>query len=334
MKRKGNIYSKIYEEDNLKLAFLKASKGKQERSYVSDFRKNLTNNIRRLQKELIDKNLNIGNYRFFYVHDPKVRLICEAEFHERVLHHAIMNICGEYIEQSMIFDSYACRKNKGTHKAIKKSVMNSKQNKWYLKLDIKKYFNSINHEILLELYKKHFKDKDLLDLFQQITNSYFTKNGYGLPLGGLFSQYSANVYLNSFDHFVKEDLKCKYYVRYMDDFILWGNSLEKMKYYLSEIKEYLSVYLELELKNDIQLNVVNHGIPFLGYRIYSWGLKLKKESFKRFKRRLITAEKAYGNNLISENKLVAKVGSIVNFASYGLNIQTMNRIINKYSVYY
>ena len=333
MKRVGNLYCHIHREDNLKLAYLKAAKGKSKRSYVLEFRQDIQANMMQLQQQLINHECDIGNYRFFYVVDPKVRRICEASFQERVLQHAVMNVCGEYIERGMISDSYACRKHMGTHKCLKKTLQNSRINKWYLKLDIRKFFDSVNHEILLFLYQRIFKDRELLGFFAELLDTYQTLDGCGLPLGGLFSQYSANFYLNGLDHFIKETLKVKCYVRYMDDFILWGDSPEQLNNKLSAIVIFLNDELNLTLKNDIQLNQTMHGIPFLGYRIFPWGLRLKKESLKRFIKKLAVYEKKYAEKEIDEDVLAMSVRALAEFAKKGTNISFRNEIFKKYSIY-
>lgn len=179
---------------------------------------------------------------------PKKRLICAASFAERVLHHALMNVCHTFFDNQQINESYATRPNKGTYKAVEKAKYFSKHYKYYLKLDIRKYFDSISHSILLKKLKTIFKDPDLLEIFRQIIESYHSSEGKGLPIGNLTSQYFANFYLAEFDHFIKQTHRIKPYVRYMDDFILWANSPEKLNKILILITNYLQQYLALSLK--------------------------------------------------------------------------------------
>jgi hypothetical protein len=165
LKRKGNLYSHIHTCENLCLAYRKAARGKQDRQEVIQFRNNFAVNIAKLQNEIVRHQPDIGHYYFFMVHDPKPRSICAASFPERVLHHAIMNVCEPVLESFSIFDSYACRKKKGNRKALARAQQFTRQYAWYLKMDIRKYFDSIDHNILLELLRRRFKDRELLLLF-------------------------------------------------------------------------------------------------------------------------------------------------------------------------
>ena len=176
-----------------------------------------------MQKGLVAQTLQIGDYHYFKIHDPKERLICAASFSERVLHHAVMNVCDPFFNRYQIFDSYACRKSKGTYAALDRARHFNHHFKWYLKLDVRKYFDSIHHGRLKRLLVKQFKDKSLLDLFNGIIDSYHVSDACGIPIGNLTSQYFANHYLAVADHFIKEELRIKGYVRYMDDMVLWHN---------------------------------------------------------------------------------------------------------------
>jgi len=160
MKRAGKLFDDIADMENLRLAFWKVSRGKQEKKEIIEFRSNLGLNLKILRKELLSNTVTLGNYHYFTIYDPKERLICAASFPERVIHHAVMNICEPVFERFLISDTYACRKNKGTYKAIQRAVNFTRKNKFYLKLDIRKYFDSISHDILLNLF--------LLLLFRRI----------------------------------------------------------------------------------------------------------------------------------------------------------------------
>ena len=179
MKRAGSLYSHISSYDNLCVAYHKAVRGKQDRSEVFRFCNNFDTNIQLLREQLIQKRPDIGNYSFFTVRDPKSRDICAASFNERVLHHAIMNVCGDVLDSYAIYDSYACRKGKGAPKALARVQKFARRYSWYLKLDVRKYFDSIDHGIVLELLKRRFKDEDLLALFAKLLDTYHTDRGKG-----------------------------------------------------------------------------------------------------------------------------------------------------------
>lgn len=329
MKRIGNLYPLIKDPDNLRLAFLKAVRGKRNRPDVRAFVGDFENQIRNLHDQLDKMILDVGHYRFFHVWDPKQRMICAASFPQRVLHHAVMNICGPELERFAIFDSYACRKEKGLHRAIFRTKSFARKYPWYLKLDIRKYFDSIDQCILMKLLERRFKDKNVLEIFRQIFNTYHTLAGKGLPIGNLVSQYMANFYLSGFDHWIKETLRVPGYIRYMDDFILFGHDKAYLKNALTKVEQYLARNLQLFLKDDIQLNRSCFGIPFLGFRVSSSKIRLAPRSKKRFARKFRIYEKQWSKGHWTMQELACHMGPLVDFTrladSHGFRQKVMNR---------
>ena len=269
---------------------------------------------------------------FFVVRDPKVRTICAASFPERVLHHAIMNICEPYLDSYAIYDSYACRKGKGNRKALARAQQFARKYPWYLKLDIAKYFDSINHSIMMQLLSRHFKDKKLLSLFQIILDTYHTKQGKGIPIGNLVSQHLANFYLGSFDHWIKECRRIKGYVRYMDDFILFAGDKSTLKTELKEIDFFLKEKLDLSLKYNIQLNRSTLGIPFLGFRVFPNHIRLLSQSKKRFSKKLREYEKNYYEGKWTEREMVRHMQPLIAFTDAGDCLPFRRMIIERFGV--
>ncbi|MBF0229448.1 MAG: group II intron reverse transcriptase domain-containing protein [Desulfamplus sp.] len=333
MKRAQNLYNLLSTHENLKSAFIKAVKGKQTNSEVIKFKNNFDTNIQNLRKQLLNKEPDIGHYHFFTVRDPKVRTICAAPFPERVLHHAIMNICEPFFDSYAIYDSYACRKGKGNRQALARTQEFARKYSWYLKLDIRKYFDSIDHKIALNLLSRRFKDRDLLMLFHKILNTYHTQSGKGVPIGNLISQHLANLYLGSFDHWLKENRKIKGYVRYMDDFILFSEDKSVLKTELREIECFLKDHLELTLKKNIQLNKISLGIPFLGFRVFPNHTRLLPQSMKRFSRKLRDYEKNYYEGKWSERELIRHMEPLIDFTNAGDNIPFRRMIIKRFGVF-
>jgi len=332
MKRAGNLYSSIAGYENLRLAFCRAARGKPDRPEVLSYKKNLEGNLELIRQQLITEQPDIGHYRFFRVRDPKPRDICAASFPERVLHHAIMNICEPTLERYAIYDSYACRKGKGTIKGLERAMGFSVRNRWYLKLDIRRYFDSIDHDILLSLLHRRFKDRPLLTLFEKIIATYHLLTGKGLPIGNLISQHLANYYLGWFDHWVKEELHVRYYLRYMDDFILFSGSRHALKQQLAEIRAFLDVHLRLRLKNNIQLNRCSYGIPFLGFRVYPHVIKLGTQSKKRFRKKYQKYEQKFLGGIWTETELIRHMEPLLgwSFAAYSKSYR--NHVIKRYGV--
>ena len=213
MKRAGQLLAHIAEPANLRLAFWKAAKGKRARADCRAFQERLDINLAELRSELLAGAIRVGDYRTFTVHDPKERTICAAAFRERVLHHALMNVCEPVLERAAVFDSYACRRGRGQLAAVRRAESYARERGWFLKMDVRKYFDSVDQRVLLDLLGRKFKDAAVLGLFRQILASYQTAPGCGLPIGNLTSQHFANFYLAPLDRFIKEHLRCRAYVR-------------------------------------------------------------------------------------------------------------------------
>lgn len=290
MKRASNLYQKIADIENLELAFWKAQRGKSGKNEVKRFRENLHENLSEIREEFLGGNVTLGNYHYFTIYDPKERIICAADFRERVIQHAVVNICEPYFEKYQIFDSFACRKGKGMDVCLARSLYFCRKFPWYLKLDIHKYFDSINHKILFTILNRRFKDPDLLNFFVRLIETYEVTSGCGLPIGNLLSQYFANLYLGVLDHQLKDIYHVPGYVRYMDDFIVFTKNKEDLKFIQIKIEEILSNQLKLELNLPL-CNRTVQGIPFLSYRVTPTGLRLSQKAKRRFRKKIEFANK-------------------------------------------
>lgn len=284
MKRANQLMNSISDLDNLYLAYWKSKKGKTLKKDFLEYSSNLDENLYQLQHELKTGNVTVGHYKYFTINDPKERIICAASFAERVLHHALMNVCHSIFEKHFIYHTYATRPNKGTHKAINYAKMQAKKYTFYAKLDVRKYFDSIDHTILIKALTRLFKENELLSIFYQIINSYQTTENKGLPIGNLTSQYFANYYLSVADHFATEKLKLPY-VRYMDDMLFFSNDKLELIQKIKEFELFLHTKLNLELKTKT-LNFIKYGFSFLGFRIFPHKIKLGKVAKKRFRQKL------------------------------------------------
>lgn len=285
MKRVGNLYDSITDMDNLHLAFWKAGRGKRGKPDVIAFQENLDQELADLRDQLVGGDVHLGDYRFFTIHDPKERTICAAPFRERVLHHAIMNVCEPHFERYQIYDSYACRKGKGTTGALDRAEAFVRRFGWYLKLDVRKYFYTIDHSVLKVLLRRRFKDSRLLHLFDKIIDSYEVLPRKGLPIGNLTSQYFANHYLAVLDHFIKEELRIPGYVRYMDDMLLFSDDKGVLKTVSTDVRNFCEQQLQLELKPDC-LNKTRFAVPFLGYRLSPNSICLSAAWKRRYRKNL------------------------------------------------
>lgn len=283
MKIFHNLCPSIISLENLFESWHEFAKGKRGKLDVQIFERNLENNLFQLHEELKNKTYRHGNYTSFYITDPKVRHIHKAIVRDRVVHHAVYRILYPIFDRSFIFDSYSCRNNKGTHQAIyrlerfiRKVSKNYTGPCFALKCDVRKFFASINHDILMSLMEKKIKDQDALWLVKGIIRSFPQKGSTllkglnpqrtGMPIGNLTSQLFANVYLNELDHFVKYTLKAKHYIRYCDDFVVLDRDKDKLIGLRNEIEGFLISELKLYLHGDkVVIRRFNKGIDFLGY---------------------------------------------------------------------
>jgi len=335
MQRIGYLYEQVYSFENLLRAFRKAKKGSNKSIEAKQWLFYLEKKMLELQKELETTTYKPGNFRYFKVYDPKERLISVAPFKDRVVHHAVVNILEPVYENIFIHDSYATRKYKGQHKAVFKAQKFMQNNNWFLKCDIEKFFESVSHDILLKIIENKIKDKKLIHLIEMIICN-GGNNGIGLPIGNLTSQFFANVYLNNFDHFIKENLRVRNYIRYMDDFVLFSNEKSQLKLWLREIKQYLAEELKLHLKsNAVYINSRLNGLSFLGTRIFPRTIRIKQENFKRYIRRMKKRKYEYRTNQITEDNFLMSMNSyfalMAQYNTYNLRKKIMENDLG-YSV--
>jgi retron-type reverse transcriptase len=331
MKRANRLFHRIPTQENLRKAFRKAAKGKRRKQSVIDFAADFDNNIQKLQHQIVSGQPDIGHYRFFTVHDPKSRVICAASFPERVLHHAVMNVCEPSLDKQAIFDSYACRKGKGNRRALQRAQTFARKYPWHLKLDIRKYFDAIDHAVAMRLLTRVFKERDLLFLFEEIIDSYHAQPGKGVPIGNLISQHLANFYLGPLDRHIKETRRIKGYVRYMDDFILFAREQAVLKTELDNIRSFLKSELDLTLKGDIRLNRSRFGIPFLGFRIFPAHIRLNSRSRRRFPQKLREYERNFLTGAWNGKDLIRHVGPLTEFTNAGDSRPFRRSVIQRFA---
>jgi retron-type reverse transcriptase len=206
MKRQNRLFERIADYQNIRLAFLKTLRGKRSSAQAILFCGNADGNLETIRRRLNREPITWGGYTSFTITDPKERVISSAPFEDRIIHHAVMNILEPVFEGQMIYHTYACRKNKGTHAAVRYAFSRCKSSPWFLKLDMRKYFDSIDHGVLKKQLARLIKDRGVLKLLDGIIDSYEKTPGAGLPIGNLTSQFFANLYLSSLDHFILEIL--------------------------------------------------------------------------------------------------------------------------------
>jgi RNA-directed DNA polymerase len=330
-KRKGYLIEAIANPDNLRLAFWKAQRGKSRSMEVEEYRQNLDKHLLELRGEILSGQVRVGEYRYFKVYEPKERLISAATFHEKVLHHALMNICHPYFERCQINDSYASRKGKGTYAALDTSKEWTRTKKYYLKLDIRKFFESVEHGVLKEQLKRQFKDPVLLYIFDAIIDSYQATEGRGLPIGNLTSQYFANHYLCPLDHLIKDGMQTQGYVRYMDDMVLWHDDKAVLKEKLLKITKYVETELLCKLK-PIVLNVTECGLSFLGYKLFKHYMQLTQGSKRRFRKKLLYLYENYDTLQWSESECQRRALPLLAFVQHASTKGLRAKIIGQLSL--
>lgn len=332
-------YSSIISLKNIFQAFSEFKKGKRQRVDVQIFERNLEDNFFSLYEELKEKTYRHGSYKAFYVRDPKVRHIHKAVVRDRIVHHLVSKILEVTFEPQFFAHSYSCRKEKGTHKAIRefvkltrKASKNNTSTLFALKCDIKKFFANIDHKVLLSLLKSSFKDKDFLWLLNEIIESFQTDNAIskGMPIGNLTSQLFANIYLNPLDQYMKHVLKIKHYIRYADDFVILSSEKTYLENLIPKIEKYLSEKLKLTLHpNKVTIRNYYLGIDFLGYVVLPYFVLPRTKTKKRIFRKLLEKVNLFKENKLSLESLNQSLQSYLGYLLHANSFKMSEEIKNK-----
>ena len=349
MKTYKHLYPKICDFENLRQAFKNAARGKRRRPDVAGFEYHLEANLLALQEELLSQTYLPGSYYNFSIHDPKPRLISAAPFRDRVVHHALCQVIEPLFERRFINDSYACRLGKGTHAALDRAQEFTRRYPYVLKCDIEHFFPIMDHAILFSQFQRVLTDKSTLWLCRQILDSgagihrqdhppcffpgddlFAALRPRGLPIGNLTSQFWANVYLHPLDHFIKRDLKCGGYVRYVDDFLLFAADKTTLHGWKQDVIAFCAG-LRLRLhERQAAVSPVMTGIPFLGWRIYPDHRRLKRRNGVAFQRRFARLRADYTAGRITRDKLDASIqgwiAHVVHGDTWGLRRSLLSKI--------
>lgn len=303
MKRFGNLIEKIAAMDNLLLADAHARRGKGYTEEIKEHDKHKEEDLQKLRQWLLEGTYQTSKYSTFKVYEPKERLIFKLPyFPDRVCHHAILNVLEPIWVNTFISQTYACIKGRGIHKLLddlKKDLKDKEATQYCLKIDVHKFYPSIDHTILKTLVRRKLKDKTLLKVLDNIIDS-----SDGVPIGNYLSQFFGNLYLSPLDHYLKEEVKVKYYKRYCDDIVLLSSSKEELRDWLQKIRNFLEEKLHLELKPNYQIFPVDaRGIDFVGYKFYHTHVLLRKSIKERIKMLIRNRTK------ILRSKFLCSIGS-------------------------
>lgn len=327
-----NLWPRVIDFESLLAAYRRASKCKRYSRDVLVFTENIEENLIQLQNELVWKMYRPSPPREFYVNVPKRRLITAPAFRDRVVHHALCAVIEPLLEHRFIFDSYACRPGKGNHAGVARlqyfeRLAHEKWGSYYAyKGDIKGYFPSIPHDILKQVIRHTIADRDVLDLLDTIIDSSGVK---GLPIGALTSQLMANLYLDKLDHFVKETLQCRFYLRYMDDFVVLTPGKAEAKDIESKISLYVEDVLSIEMNPKSGIVKESNGIHFCGFRVWPTHILPAKPVFRRAIRRLKHLAEQYGEGKISQDQARQSVMSFIAHYKHSNSQRSMQSALDK-----
>jgi len=331
-------YEEIVSIDNLLLAWQEFLRGKRKKYDIQEFSLRLMDNLFSLHRDLIHHTYKHGGYQEFKINDPKPRVIHKAAVSDRLVHHALHRLLSPFFDKIFIADSYSCRRHKGTHRAangFRKYFYQASQNNttscWVLKCDIRKFFANIDHQVLTTILTTYIPDKNILKLLETVIESFSTiqDKRLGLPLGNLTSQLFANIYLNTFDQFIKHNLKAKFYLRYADDFVFLSADKDWLEKQISEVGRFLSDELKLELHPDkIFLKTLASGVDFLGLVNFPDHRILRTSTKRRMIRKIKEKEKDLAIGLIGRDKFYETVNSYLGMLKHCCG-EKIRREINK-----
>jgi len=313
MKTHKNLYPQVWDFENLLIAAKLAQRGKRREPDVYAFNTQLEKKLLRLQEQLKSKTWTPGKYRDFYVYEPKKRLVSAAPYEDRVVHHALCRVLEPIWEKMFIYDSYACRVGKGTHAAADRYTQFSRKAKYVLKCDIRKYFENVSHEVLIGEIGRYVNDEGILWLVRMILSSNNARPaaspGCGIPIGNLTSQFFANVYLNRFDHWVKEDLRHRYYIRYVDDFVVLADDKAVLHAAFRQIEDKLGeIGLAVHPKKR-WVFPVTEGCDFMGYRIWPEHRRLRPKTGYHSRRKLVLKARRFNEGEIPLDRVKASIAA-------------------------
>jgi len=316
VERENYLIEQAYDIDNIEEAWRYVRLGKRYDREVLQFGYDAFENIVGIYNDLAWGRYQIGRYKEFIIKDPKERLIQYLPLRDRIVQQALHQVIEPIFDRGFIADSYACRRRKGTHRAMRRlqEFLVSARGKWrgrdvyYLHCDVHKYFPHIDHDVLYDLFARKIKCRQTLKLIRTIIDS--STSNPGLPIGSLFSQLSANVYLNVVDQFAKHDLRERYYLRYMDNFIVLHADKKHLSHVKDEIEGLIKSRLHLEYNPTMtRIDKVHGGIEFVGYRVYADRVKIKKATADRMKKRLREMQAMYRKDIISADYIAPRIAS-------------------------
>lgn len=310
MRRHGNLYSQITQYENIVRSHHQAKRGKSDYEEVKMVDRNPDPYLKAIQTMLEDHTFATSPYTTKQIFEPKQRLIYKLPYYpDRIVHHAVMNVIQSIWDSIFIHDLYSAIPGKGLHKGsyrLRNFLQNKESTTYCLKFDIRQYYPSINHEILISLIRRKIKCPETLWILEEVITSIGGETN--VPIGNYLSQYFGNIYMNWFDHWIKEDLQQRYYIRYCDDGVILGNSKAHLEWLKEEVQTYLEGNLALHLNKKTQIFAVDKvGIDFLGYRHFRNYTLLRKSSARRFKKKIRYIEDNYST--MPPQKIVSSVMS-------------------------
>jgi len=320
MKPKKGLWEQIVNFENLYTAYRSAAKGKRFRNEVLAFSSCLEDNLFDLRDDLLNGTYKVGGYREFYVYEPKKRLVMALPFRDRVAQWAIYRIINPVFTAGYIEDSFACIDGRGIHAAAKRiqyfTQLVARENNgggYCLKMDVSKYFYRINHDVLMDILRRRFGDRELLALLERIIRSDVLFglpagkspgeaeriDGVGMPIGNLTSQMFANLYLNEVDQFIKRELRAHCYVRYMDDMVILAGDKKLLHEYLRKIETFLNERLKLDINDKTVIRPLTLGVEFCGFKVWNSHIKMRKPTAMKMRKGLKKIQKDYARGAIS-----------------------------------
>jgi hypothetical protein len=329
------MYERVCSWGNLLLAYANAARGKRGQRAAAAFEYRLADRLLELREGLLSKRYQPGAYSSFYIHEPKRRLISAAPFRDRVVHHALCNVIEPIFERSFVFDSYANRVGKGTHRALDRAQAYARRYRYLLQCDVRQFFPSIDHAVLRGILARKLDDPDVMWLVDRILESgvgvlseeyemaWFPGDDLlaacrprGLPIGNLTSQFWANCYLDPFDHFCKRELRCKAFVRFVDDFLLFADDKRTLWAWREATVERLAG-LRLTIHPSAHPRPVSEGFPFLGFVVYPTHRRVKSQKVVAYRRKLKRLVAGFVAGEATRESVVASLLGWINHVRYG-----------------